>query len=314
MTGIMRPILKLLNPDDRRFYKSHSCGVCLAARQRYGRRATLGHCSELVFASILLEGLAAAPFRSGWGRCPVLPVLPRRLLVGPRRQRLAIASAVLAALQLDLKDAREDNERRIKRLFCLPYGGLRGEIDLSLAASTSPVDQVRRQSPRDVASETVGHVFSSLFQLAGHDHELAAIGWRVGFILGQLMTISDALDDYQEDLRTGKPNVLRQGTQPPNEAAVAYELRFLLVGLTDLVDGLQLRRNSRFLHTLLVVHTRTRIEASLKRYYDLAARESEAGLTARISNWIECRIWPDSYSNNEPTAKQEHEDEHQLQL
>ena len=48
------------------------CGICAAAKRTHGRRASLGHSSELVFVSLLLEGLAPEPYRTERFACTAL--------------------------------------------------------------------------------------------------------------------------------------------------------------------------------------------------------------------------------------------------
>src|SRR5581483_1601439 len=111
MIGRMKPILNVLNAEDHAAYRAHYCGICAAAKQTHGRRSSLGHSSELVFVSLILEGLEAEPYRAGRVGCTALPLVPRRIAVGPESHRLAVAAGLLATLQLDLEDAREDRER-----------------------------------------------------------------------------------------------------------------------------------------------------------------------------------------------------------
>ncbi len=264
MIGRMKPILNVLDAEDHTIYKAHYCGICAAAKRTHGRRSALGHSSELVFVSMILEGLEPEPYRLDRYACTALPVIPRQIAVGPESHRLAVAAGLLATLQLDLEDAREDRERRIKRFFCRPLAGTDGPIHPKRDADEPFVREAIGHLPEDEVGRLVAGVIGSVFRLAGHGERVVADACRIGHTLGRLMNLSDALDDYFEDAKTGRQNPLRPGGGGlPDPAVVGRTLHAVLDDLDDLVAALPLRRHEELLTKLINVHARARVESSL---------------------------------------------------
>jgi hypothetical protein len=266
MIGRMKPILNVLSDSDRAQYTAHYCGICAATKESFGHRAALGHSSELVFVSLLLEGLAPGAYASGRTLCTALPIIPRRVAVAPPPEARAIAAGVLATLQLDLKDAREDRERRIKQFLCRSLAALAGPIDPREASRAAFVQAAIATLPADGVAEVVAGVIGSVFRLAGHPDEVVAAGCRIGHALGRLMNLSDALDDYFQDLGAGRANTLSRPEGPPDDCEVERRLYSILDELDRLVAGLPLRRHRELLDSLINVHSRVRVDATLARY------------------------------------------------
>ena len=229
MLGRIKPIWNLMDRDARATYKAHACGVCVAIKDRYGRRAALGHSCELVFLSLLLEGLSEEPYATGRRACTVIPFVPKRVKTAPPEHAAAAAGCALAALKVDLADARRDNERKLKRWFCGPCAKIPGRIDPAKVSEWALVRDCTRNLPPGEAAGTVAGVFASTFQLAGLREELVKTGCRIGGALGRLMELADALEDYFEDLRRGRPNPLRR----PDESLVAAEISARLHAALD---------------------------------------------------------------------------------
>ena len=268
MTNRIRPILNLLSRKEKAFYKAHNCGVCVATKTIHGRRATLGLSSELTFVSLLLEGLEAEPYAPGRSHCPILFFVPRSILVAPPHHQRAMAAGVLASLQLDLADAREDKERRLKRWLCRGLAARQGEIDPAAARQAPWARAALEDLPRDDVGEIVAGVIGEIFRMAGHPGPVVSTACRMGHAMGQLMSLTDALDDYFSDQAADKANVLRSPGGPPKISEAEATLRGAIDQLFELLCRLPLRRHLVFLTTLVDVHARARVEVALDRFRD----------------------------------------------
>jgi hypothetical protein len=213
-----------------------------------------------------------------------LPPLPRPIAVGPPEHRQAIAAGVLSTLQLDLKDARADRERRIKQFLCRGESQLAGPIDPEAAACEPFVREAVCALPEDPVGDVVAGVIGSVFRLAGHEADVVAAGCRIGHTLGRLMNLSDALEDYFDDLKAGRPNPLASEAieQPLDDHSVECELHGIIETLDSLVRGLPLKRHQEFLDTLVNVHARARVDAALARFRARAAARGLASPRERI--------------------------------
>lgn len=188
-------------------------------------------------------------------------------MIGPRSHCEALAAGVLVALQLDLKDALADRERRIKRYFCRSCENIRGAIDpRHIVQQPFVLDALAELPEFDGTERVVAGVIGSVFQLAGHDEKTVAVGCRIGHALGRLMSLSDAVDDYSDDLAKNKPNLLRTAGVQPDIDAADMELEELLLRLEKLVAGLPLRRNEALLTNIIAVHARARKQASVAKF------------------------------------------------
>lgn len=272
MIGRVKPILNVLEQSDHRLYRAHYCGICAATKKTYGRRAAMGHSSEMVLVSMILEGLAPDGYEPGKYGCTVLPLLPRKILTGPPRHSLAVAAGVLASLQLDLKDARSDGERRIKRFLCRSHAKVEGEINPETARHETFVREAIAPLPADEVGEIVAGVIGSVFQLAGMSAPVVATGCRIGHTLGRLMNLSDAVEDFEADRKAGRFNAIAPDGAPPEFDDVEEELHAVLDELGELIDELPLKRNVELIRELVNVHARARAAKTLERY-----RESIAG-------------------------------------
>ena len=241
----------------------------------------MGHSSEMVLISLLLEGLAPDEYRPGKAGCTVLPILPRKLAVGPDSHSKAIAAGVLASLQLDLKDAHDDGERRIKRFLFRKHRTMTGGIDPEHAYQAEFVQKAIAELPKDDVGELVSGVIGSVFHLAGFDDTTVATGCRIGHTLGRLMNFSDAIEDYEADLKAHRPNALIAETSrrnrsgkavtgnsdsPPNGEDLEDELTSIIDELESLVDELPLRKNIELIHQIINIHARARARKTVEQF------------------------------------------------
>jgi len=265
MIGRLKPIHNVLNSTDRAFYKAHSCGLCITTKKIYGVRATLGHSSEMVFVSIILEGISDCPYEEHKARCPVLPLIGRSIVAGPHQHKCAVAAGVLASLQLDLKDAREDKERKLKQFLCKSLAKMEGGIPVDSAALSPVVLAKLRNLSRDGVAEVVAGVVGSVFHLAGHDDEIIEVGCEIGHSMGRLMNYSDAVDDYFKDIKAGHTNILWP-IQIDNLDWIEDLLHGELDKIGTLLQRLPLNRNTKLLDSLVNVHARARVNVSLEKF------------------------------------------------
>jgi hypothetical protein len=266
MIGRLKPILNALGAEAHATYRAHYCGICVAARRAYGRRSTLGHSSELVLVSLLLDGLSPAAYRQTWAGCTVLPVLPRRVTAGPGRHAAAVAAGILAALQLDLEDARQDKERRIKQWLCRPLAKLGGAIDPQQARHAPWVREAIAALPEDHVGEIVAGVIGEVFRLAGFEAAIAAAGCRIGHALGRLMNLSDAVEDYFSDVKAGKANLLQSAGPPPDADVLRRQLHAILDELDHWIALLPLCRHAELIESLVNVHALARVEVLVRNF------------------------------------------------
>jgi hypothetical protein len=286
MIGRLKPILNVLTTEDHVFYKAHYCGLCWVTKEAYGIRATLGHSSEMVFVSVILEGLAEEAYRLERAGCCIFPPIRRNVVMSPPEHQRALASGVLATLQLDLKDAREDRERRLKQLLCKKYTAMKGDIIPESARQESFVQKALRQLPKDEVGELVAGVVGSVFALAGYDGRILESGCQIGYALGRLMSLSDAAEDYFQDLFAGRSNVLAPIEGVSDVYWVEDELHGVLDEINDLLSRLPLRRNTKVLDSLINVHARARANVVIQKFLKkLKTYESSLTNTHRT-------LWP----------------------
>jgi hypothetical protein len=266
MIGRLKPIHNILDSTDRITCRAHYCGLCITTRKVYGIRATLGHSSEMVFVSMLLEGLSEQPYEPIKAKCPVLPLLKRNIVTGPSHHCRALATGVLTSLQLDLKDAREDRERRLKQFLCKKLITMESRIPVEGARLAPVIRKTLHNLSKDGVADVVAGVVGTVFHLAEFEDSTVEIGCRIGHAMGRLMSYSDAVDDYFDDLRAGRESILGPVQCSFDIDWIEDLLHEELDIITHLLGQLPLRHNARLLDSLINVHARARVNATLNKF------------------------------------------------
>ena len=229
MLGYIRPYSPELRLRDYQYYRGVYCGLCRAMGRCTGQCSRMALSYDLVFLALVRLALAngnptsdrpdrAVHFEQR--RCMVHPLRRRPSLeAGEVTDYVACAAAVLNYHKLLDDKADERGLKRLRAVLALPffrrffkranarYPGL-GE---SIAPSMQRLSALEKQGlpTVDEPADAFGEVLAVLFAY-GLDEQRARIARHIGHRIGRWLYMIDAIDDYDEDVRRGRPNAFHR--------------------------------------------------------------------------------------------------------
>lgn len=269
MFGIIRPCRHRLSAALRTSWWAHLCGLCYALRDEHGQLARVATNYDGLIISALVDAQAAAeePRRTA-GPCPLRAMRTASVSVGAGARLAAAASLVLASAKV--RDHVEDGDgpfgrrpvaagARLVASRWARQGGDSGDrlgfdtgvlLDAvarqsELEASAGPGDLLLVTEPTETATaEACAHTAV----LAERPENVAPLR-EVGRLFGRVVHLVDAVEDFDEDARSGVWNPLTA------TGTTLEETRRLC---DDAVLGVRLAladvtfRDGRLVHALLV--------------------------------------------------------------
>lgn len=263
MLGYVRPYAPELRLRDYQYYKGVYCGLCRAMGRCTGQCSRLTLSYDLVFLALIRLALTNGNSRGARQDCPV-HFEKRRCIVHPLRPRpslepgdatdfAACASALLSYYKIldDCSDEKGASRvrasllspamRRFYRRALKRYPTLDEELRPHMNDLT---ELERAKCPSvDEPAEAFGAALSTVFQ-HGLSEKPAQIASHIGRHIGRWLYLVDAIDDYEQDIKKGRPNalyrlygeeILSEQHRQDLENALARELK-LATDALDLVS------------------------------------------------------------------------------
>jgi hypothetical protein len=267
--GIIRPCRHRLSETLRTAWWAHLCGLCYALRDEHGQlaRAATNYDGLIISALVEAQSPEGEPRRVA-GPCPLRGMRSAEVSVGAGARLAAAASLVLASAKVS--DHVDDGDgafgRRpvagAARLVASRWARQGRDSGLGVGFDTGVlVDSVGRQTaiegsagPGDLLLVTeptetaTAEVCAHTAVLAGHPENVAPLR-EVGRLFGRVVHLVDAVEDLEEDTRSGVWNPLT-GTGTTLEEArrlcddAVLGVRLALADVTF--------QDSRLVHALLV--------------------------------------------------------------
>jgi hypothetical protein len=267
--GIIRPCRHRLSATLRTAWWAHLCGLCYALRDEHGQVARIATNYDGLVISVLVDAQApAAEPRRVAGPCPLRGMRSAEVSVGAGARLAAAASLVLASAKV--RDHVDDGDgafgRRpvagAARLVASRWarqgdGSARGvgfDTDVLLDAVNRQTAVEESAGTGDLLSVTeptetaTASVFAHTAVLAQRPANVAPLR-EVGRLFGRVAHLVDAVEDLDEDTRSGVWNPLTA-----TETSLAEARRLC----DDAVLGVRLAladvtfRDGRLAHALLV--------------------------------------------------------------
>jgi uncharacterized protein DUF5685 len=226
--GIIRPCRHRLSAALRSSWWAHLCGLCYALRDEHGQLARVATNYDGLIVSVLVDAQAPAgePRRTA-GPCPLRGMRTASVSVGEGTRLAAAASLVLASAKV--RDHVEDGDgafgrppvagaARLVADRWARQGGSSGRAvgfdtgvlldavrrQTSVEASAGPGDLLRVTEPTETAT---AEAFAHTAVLAGRRENAVALR-EVGRLFGRVVHLVDAVEDLDEDTRSGVWNPL----------------------------------------------------------------------------------------------------------
>lgn len=212
--------------EDRGLYRSHFCGLCNTLRSRYGLWARWLVNRDAAFLSLLGSALRPAPSIGTRATCCNPWAKPRELVQSAFHVEYAAAITV-CGLAAKLEDDAQDETgprrwlsklgARGMRRFAnraveiLKRSGFRVRLVMEALAGQHRCESECRPGSMEAAEPTrfaYGEIFAHLPHVTGTDPAQSGALRLLGENLGELIYVTDAWDDYDEDRRKGRFNPL----------------------------------------------------------------------------------------------------------
>lgn len=246
MFGYIKPFKPEMKVKEFDTYKAIYCGLCKQLKKQYGAfsRFTLSY--DYTFLSLLSLGLSeeCAGFRQE--RCPVHPIQKKPCLC-PCDDLTFTASAAMLMVYYKLKDNYDDGgfAEKCKMLLLLPLfrGKARkaeqrypklGETMRRYIEAQHVVEAAEGHSI-DRAGEPTAQVLSQICAMLVPEGNDVRVLSRLGYLVGRYVYFIDALDDLDEDVKTGNYNVFYRKAQAENQTL--EEIREYAKGVLNLTIG-----------------------------------------------------------------------------
>ena len=218
MFGYVRPYTPELLVKDNELYRATYCGLCRTMGKTTGKLSKLALSYDFVFLALLRFAVRGEKVEVKLHRCPVHPFKKRPMLeVNDDLVYSARTSTILTRLKL--KDNVNDSHG-ISRIKAKIAGGVSvffkktdaslKELEEKMVASIDELTALENQSSDsiDKTSSTFGTLLGNLAS-HGIDGANARILYDVGYHLGRLIYVLDAVDDFEKDKKSGSFNVIK---------------------------------------------------------------------------------------------------------
>lgn len=217
MFGYVRAYKPELKIKDYETYKSIYCTLCTKLGKRYGilSRMTLSY-DFTFFAIVRLAASQKCPsfFK---GRCCVNP-LKKCVKCGSNDEEFDYTCAVaMIMFYYKLKDDINDNGffKKLLSCFLYPFGAYvhnkakkrypNAELIVKEAIDNQDRVEAKKTQSIDEAAHPTSEAMSKLISY-GFDGDTKIILERIGYCVGRWVYISDALDDFEKDCKSGSYN------------------------------------------------------------------------------------------------------------
>ncbi len=224
MFGYVRILDGELKVSEYKLYKGVYCALCKAMKRYAGASSTLMLSYDLVFLAMLRAETDETGFKLRLGRCGLHPFKKRPVVEENSALRYSAGAAVVLSYYKLLDDLNDRNtgkrllkkialgktKKQLKRVYKrLPeynFPELSEKIK-SYLDELSALENARSDSP-DACAAVFGKILSLLFSHGIEDEKKASMTKSLGYSVGRLIYLADALDDFYDDLKSGAFNPL----------------------------------------------------------------------------------------------------------
>lgn len=224
MFGYVKILDGELKVSEYKLYKGVYCSLCKTMKRYAGAESTLMLSYDLVFLSILKAQTDKSGFKIRLGKCGLHPFKKRPFAEENSALRFSAGASVVLAYYKLLDDLNDKNggkrflkkialsrtKKQLKRVYKrLPEYGfpqLSEKIKVHLE-ELSQLESGKSDSP-DACASVFGKILSELFSHGESDEKNRATASALGYSLGRIIYLIDAMDDFYDDLKTGSFNPL----------------------------------------------------------------------------------------------------------
>lgn len=216
-----KPEMKICEWD---IYKAYYCGLCHEIKRSYGNIARFALNYDFVTLALLADSFESTDVDIVRKRCIASPISKKNVHKSTKGLTISAGGLALSAYYKlsddnhDEKHAKKQLAKILKILFkkayykaskAFNYADLTLQIQMTLQYE---LEQNKCTSP-DAAAEPTAQMTACLFSLVATDKNISANLWRLGYMLGKIIYLLDAAEDYDDDIKQGKYNVFASYTR-----------------------------------------------------------------------------------------------------
>lgn len=240
-------------------YRSFYCGLCRNLHQRYGRTAQMMLNYDLTFLALLMTGLYEPDTNREEHRCIVHPV-KKHLAVSNEAIDYAADMCVLLSYQ-KLRDDWEDEHKQMRRAAAALLKSAYAKAARKYPRQTQAIEknirllhEAERKNSQDIdyVAGLTGHFLAELF-IWKDDVWKEELG-TMGFYLGKFIYLMDALEDMEQDRKSGNYNIFaKYGTVwgTPYEKKIHAILTDMMIQASRAFERLPVLENAEILRNIL---------------------------------------------------------------
>ena len=217
MFGYVRPYKPELKVKEYELFRAAYCGLCWALKEKYGGLARYIINYDLTFLAMLLTESECNP-EVCRGRCPASPCRKKQYLKsGDAFEFAADCSVILTYWKL--KDAARDGGFKEKLVSIPAAAALKGMYRKAEKAQPEFAESTKRlleelselEKAKSPSLDAAADKFAKILEAAGSGADNEAdkrIIAQMLYHLGRYIYIIDAIDDYDDDCKSGSYNPL----------------------------------------------------------------------------------------------------------
>ncbi len=250
MFGYVRPNVPELLVKDNELYRATYCGLCRTMGKTTGKLSKLTLSYDFVFLALLRLAVKGEAVEVKLRRCPVHPFKKRPMIeVNDELVYSARVSTILTRLKL--KDNINDSHgfSRVKAKIAGGVSVFFKKTDKSLIEleekTVNSIDELTKLEKEssdsiDKTSSTFGILLANLASY-GIEGANGRILYDVGYHLGRLIYVMDAVDDFEKDIKSGSFNVIKNAYGEKLDESIRQNLKCsMLLELEKISRGIEL--------------------------------------------------------------------------
>lgn len=259
-------------------YSGYYCGVCKSIARRYGQLPRMVLSYDAAFLALLLAGLSGEEDKPDREHCIIHPVRKKTIVENEAIDYAADVMLILAWYKLK-DDAGDEGklyakaalltQRHIYRKLAAARPQLCSKVEQNLKALAQL--EAEKCSSLDQAAETFAKIMEAIFEegpLPAGFKEQAALR-RIGYHLGKWIYLMDAVEDIDDNIRSGAYNpLLHRFCYEPGEPAFKerimetcrFNLFHYLGEIGKSADLLSLKKNRGIIENIIYMGLLRRTE------------------------------------------------------
>ncbi len=213
--GANKAELKMCEYDT---YKAIYCSLCRTLGKEYGLSSRFILSYDFTFLALVLLGIGEKSCEYQAKRCAFHPLKKCDCLKGEYEVLSYCAAGALTMVKYKIKDNLQDEGFFSKIKGYVEYALLRGAFKKAkkrypdienkvseMMKAQKAVEDEKCQS-FDKAADPTANLLSFIFSYNQSDESTKRILERIGYCVGKWIYLCDALDDYNDDLKSGNYN------------------------------------------------------------------------------------------------------------